>query len=828
MKDKHLLILTIITFFFSQSSFAQPFGQAPIERQRTYDVQHIKIEVKLDLQKKIVEGTTITTIVPLYDTLTMFNVDAVGMNIKRVDFLSPLYVRSGFDRAKYTYNNKELTIFLNYKYSTKDTITYIVNYTTTDAEKGIYFIQPDSLFPNKKYEVWTQGEGEDNRYWFPCYDYPNDKATTESYITVDKQYITLSNGQLLEIKDNNDGTKTWHWAVNHPHSSYLVMLAAGNYDIIEDSYEDISINSYIPAGKINMADSAFYLTADMVKFFSESIGFKYPWQRFSQIVVQDFIYGGMENTSAIVYYDAPVHDGRVSYLDYTARGLIAHELAHQWWGDVVTCRNWNEVWLNESFATYYDALYTEHHLGKDEFDYQIMSSGNAAITADSTEARKPIYTRDGLGVNTYDKGSVVLNMLRNQIGTDNFRKAMNIYITKNQFQPVVTQNLISAVNEAMDNPLLDQIPPDYKWFFDEWIYNAGQPEYKVNYNYDSNSKILTLTAYQIQRLDSSSVFKTPVEVEIITGNKSVSGSGSKINQKIVTNYQPQNFTFQLDSEPLNVIFNKGNKVLCKLYFSKPKEDWLYQLGKSEDAIDRITAVKGLKDFLNDESVINALTNSMMNDKFWGVRNESASMLGKFNSKLAAEVLMGQYSNESDSRVKRTILISLANLKDYVDNQNLLDFILNNIKNERSYYIISSGIYAISKFEPKNKIYDIVSPFIEMDSHREIIRRNVISALDSTYDNRSKKIFLKYAVIGSTAQLRNAALNNLYLYLNEPEVVNFINEKLSDKNRGTKFTVLNLLEQAKNKSSIPYIKTLLRNAYDEELIKRAEEVLEKLE
>lgn len=822
---KFLGVSASLCLSFFTPAHAQMFGNEPIERQRTYDVQHIKIEVKLDLEKKTVEGTTTTSIVPLYDTLTMFKVDAVGMNIRKIMFFSIPKNPTPFAKSfKYNYDNKELTIFLDRKYTTRDTIVYIVNYSTTDPEKGIYFVQPDSLFPNKRYEVWTQGEGEDNRYWFPCYDYPNDKATTETYITVGKQYTTLSNGQLVETKDNPDGTKTCHWVLNHPHSSYLVMLAAGEYDIIRDSYLDIPVNTYVPTGKISMADSALYLSADIIKFFSESIGFKYPWGHFGQVGVQDFIYGGMENTGAIVYYDGIYHDDRAA-IDYTARGLIAHEMAHMWWGDVVTCRNWNEIWLNESFATYFDALYTEHHLGKDEFDYQNMRSGDAAVTADSTVARKPIYARDGLGVNTYNKGSIVLNMLRNQLGKDNFWKAMNLYITKHQFTPVGTQNLVDAVNQTMDNPLLDQTPPDYKWFFDEWIYKAGQPEYKVSYDYDDNTKTLKLTASQIQRLDSSSVFKTPVEVEIIT-------DGSRKSEKIVPMNYPQTYSYTLDSKPLNVIFNKGNKVLCRVYFHKPKEDWLYQLEKSEDAIDRLTAIKGLREFLNDESIIDALGDALRYDKFWGVRNDVASMLGKSNSKLAAEILMQYYSKENDSRIKRTILLSLGDLKQHcpacVDSRVLLDFILSNINGERSYYTIADGITSIARFAAKDKIYDIVSPFLGMDSHFDIIRRRAILALDSTYDKRSLDVFLKYSVNGFYASVRNTALNNLHLYLNEPAVIDFLNNKLSDKNRGTKFTVLSLLEKAKRKSSIPYIKSLLEKTNDPELIKTAKETLAKLE
>ncbi|MGH2575852.1 MAG: M1 family aminopeptidase [Ignavibacteria bacterium] len=830
IKFSRLLFSLLILGFSLSSVYAQMFGQEPLERVRTYDVQHIKIEVKLDLEKKTVEGITTTSIVPLAGNFNLFKVDAAGMKIESVQQVSGKS-KTQVKSLNYEYDNLLLTVKLGNDYKVTDTIVYIVEYNTTDPEKGLYFIKPDSIFPNKPYQVWTQGEGEDNRYWFPCYDYPNDKATTEVIITTDKKYITLSNGNLLNTKNNIDGTITWHWLLNKPHVSYLVMLAVGNFDIIEDRYDDVPIYSYVPPGSKETAIKSFSETSEMIKFFSEKIGFKYPWERFSQIAVKDFIYGGMENTGAIVYWEGSVYDD-LTPPDYTATGLVAHEIAHQWWGDVLTCRNWNEIWLNESFATYFDALYKEYSKGKDEFDYQIMKSGDAAITVDSTSARKPIYIRDGLTTNTYSKGSVVLNMLRNQIGTENFWKAMNIYITKNQFQCVTTPDLIDAVNQAMDNPLLDQTPPNYKWFFDEWIYSAGQPEYKVSYDYNENSKELKLTASQVQRLDSSSVFKTPVEAEIITENLS---DPSGVRKKIIslyTTYEPQTWTFVLNDKPLNIIFNKGNKVLCKLYFSKPKRNWLYQLEKSEDVIDRITAIKGLKDFINDEDVIEALKNTMKYDSFWGLRYEAASMLGKSISKKVPLILMQAYQTEGDSRIRRVILSSLVNIKqqcsDCADKNELLSFITASMNSEKGYYAIASGISAISRIEDKDKVYDIVTPYLKMDSHNEVIRRNVLTAIDSSEDKRATDIFLEYAHSGSTTGTRNTAINGLGDYLYEQRVIDFLNSKLSDKFRSTKLTVISLLDRAGNKSSKPYLEQALKKTNDEDLKKEMNKVLRKLE
>src|SRR4030095_706605 len=434
-----ILLLTLINL----TTFAQMFGQEPTERVRYYDVEHILLSVGLNLETKTVHGWIQTVIVPLNDNFREFEVDAVGLNITGVLLVNSKKadIKNDFFRdLSYDYDKTKIKINLGKNYKKSDTIIYAVTYEVTDPEKGLYFISPAENFPGKRYEVWSQGEGEDNRYWFPCYDYPNDMATTEMYVTVDKKYQTLSNGILKNKKENSNGTVTWHWVNDVPQSSYLIMVGAGNWDVIDGSWDGIPVSSYVTPGRKDWGERSYRQTEDIIKFFSESIGYRYAWGKFSQVAVQDFIYGGMENTGAVVYFDGSIYDDKTEP-DYNATNLVAHELAHMWWGDVVTCKNWNEIWLNESFATYFQCLYTEHLLGKDEFDYNIFKNGNDAIRVDSTSARKPIYIREGLTTNTYDKGSVVLNMLRYLVGDEKFWKAMNIYITKNQHTPVVTKNL---------------------------------------------------------------------------------------------------------------------------------------------------------------------------------------------------------------------------------------------------------------------------------------------------------------------------------------------------------------------------------------------------
>lgn len=644
-------------------------------------------------------------------------------------------------------------------------------------------------------------------------------ATTEMLVTVSSQYQTISNGVLKEKSDKLNYT-TWHWVNDKPHVSYLVMLGIGQWDTISTSWDGIPIISYVPPGKKSWGQNSYRQTADIMKFFSEYIGYRYPWGEFRQVAVQDFIYGGMENTGAVVLFEGSVYDEKTEP-DYSATGLVAHELAHQWWGDVVTCKNWNEIWLNESFATYFQCLYREHELGKDEFDYNIYRNGNEALNADSL-SRRPIYTRSGPTANTYDKGSVVLNMLRWMIGDEKFRKTMNIYITQNQFKPVVTKNFADALHNAIDDPLLDQMPANLTWFFEEWIYKAGQPEIKADYSFDENTNELILNAVQVQRMDSSSVFRTPFPIEIVTekGTQSIT---------METSSEVKTYRIKLDGKSLNVNFNKGNKILCKLYFTKPKNDWLYQLNNSTDAIDRITALNGLKDFIDESDVVDAVKQVMRNDSFWGVRYEAVKVFAGSENPAAVEHYMKYMIDEKDSRVRRAYLLNLKKLLDNhpaeKENISVLQYFLTNLINyETSYYAAADAVTALSQLLPKDKIYDAVIPYIEMDSHVDIIRRSVLTALDLSDDPRSKEILLKYAVYGSTARVRNIAVNGLGSFLNDDEVINLLNNKLAENTRSTQGVILSLLGKAKNPSSKPFLQKLYDTSNDERFKERIKTII----
>ncbi|MDQ3193365.1 MAG: M1 family metallopeptidase [Bacteroidota bacterium] len=462
--DKVLLIF-IFLVLTTENLFSQRVKPAipEPERIRTYDVKHIKINVKFDWEQKEVAGNVETEIQPLADDLKEFYVDAVGFKIN--------YIRDENNNdLDFGYDGKKIKINLTGSVSKESKIIYSVDYTCR-PQKGLFFIYPTELNPSQPYQIWTQGEAQDNRHWIPIYDYPNDKTTFEVYVTVDQKFKTLSNGYLdYSRKISGTDQRQDHWVMDKPNSTYLIMLGIGNFEITEDKTEDLPVQSYVDQN-INIDDAKFTFrnTTQMVRVFNEKFQIKYPWSKYAQVVVEDFIYGGMENTSATVLNKRAIYTSAVEN-DYSSDGIIAHELGHQWWGDLTTCRNWSEMWLNESFATYSSALWKENYFNKDEYDYEMLKNGDLAIISDSVTGRYPIWA--GLGsvtTNLYDKGAVILNTFRSILGED-FFPALGLFLTDNKYGNVETRDLINAINKYHN--FRHNSNEDYKWMFDQWIWKV--------------------------------------------------------------------------------------------------------------------------------------------------------------------------------------------------------------------------------------------------------------------------------------------------------------------------------------------------------------------
>jgi aminopeptidase N len=590
---------------------------------RTFDVLNYTIRTRFDAPNRTVIGDETVTLKPLASGFKSFDLDASSMKIEAVTLADSQAT------LQWTQPPDKLAITLDRAYEPAESINVRIQYRAI-PEKGLYFI-PQTRGPagsSRPAQIWTQGEPEENHYWFPCYDFPDDRATSEQYITTGAEEIAISNGTLLETTTNPDGTHTFHWRMEQPHSSYLISLVVGNYAKLTDTYKNIPVEYYTYHGTEEDARRAFAKTPQMMRVFSEKLNFEFPFNRYAQTIVANFIFGGMENITATTHADTEILGLTSKEGQLSTENLVSHELSHSWFGDLVTCKDWSQAWLNEGFATFMEAAFRESEAGHDAYLAEMRSSSYLYFLEDTLKYRRPIvYNRyrspiDLFDATLYKKGALILHMLRETVGDEMFWKALNKYLNENQNNLVETSDLERAFEETTGQHL--------GWFFDQWVYKAGYPELRVRSLYEPRTRVLTLDVTQTQAPDATTpaVFRLPVEIELATAQ------GNHTEHIEITG-RHQSFTFKLDGKPLLVRFDKGERILKKLDFPQPTARLAYQLAHSSDAIGRLEAAEALalkaKRVKLEPNVIAALQRSATTDSFDGVREASASVLMSMKS-----------------------------------------------------------------------------------------------------------------------------------------------------------------------------------------------------
>jgi aminopeptidase N len=550
-------------------------GPVQPPRVRTFDVLHYLIRTRFDVPTRTVIGDETITLKPLAAGFSSFALDASDMRVESVTLLP-----SGAE-LKWTQPPDKLSINLERAYAPADTLSLRIRYRAT-PRRGLFFVPArTSTKVSKPAQIWTQGQPEDNHHWFPCYDYPDDKATTEQYITTGASEIAISNGTLTETTTNADGTRTFHWVMNQPHSTYLTSLVIGDYVKLTDVYSRVPLEYYTYRGTEQAARRAFSVTPAMMRLFTGLLNYDYPYQKYAQTIVTTYFLGGMENITATTHSDAEILVADNEALDGTEE-LISHELAHSWFGDLVTCKNWKELWLNEGFATFMEAIFKEHKQGRDAYLVEMRDNARIYLMEDALRYRRPIvfdrYQSPGqlFDATLYQKGGFVLHMLREVVGDEIFWKSLHKYLDEHQYGSVETSDLQRAFEQTSGKRL--------DWFFDQWVYKAGYPELRVRYNYDEASRELTLTVEQTQTPDAQTpaVFRLPLEIELAT-------SAGQRTERIEIMRRDEAFSFKLDGKPLMIRFDKGSRILKRLDFPQPEEMLSYQLAHSTDAVGRLEA-----------------------------------------------------------------------------------------------------------------------------------------------------------------------------------------------------------------------------------------------
>ncbi|HEY0004420.1 MAG TPA: DUF3458 domain-containing protein [Pyrinomonadaceae bacterium] len=525
---------------------------------RTYDALHYTIRTRFDVPQRTVFGDETLTLKPLAAGFKSFDLDAASMKIDSVT------LASDGQKLVWTQTPDKLSINLDRAYAPAETINVRIQYRA-NPQRGLYFITRTQAVDGvrKPAQIWTQGEPEENHHWFPCYDFPDDKATSEQYITTGAGEVAISNGALLDATDNPDGTRTFHWQMAQPHATYLISMVVGSYAKLTDAYKNIPVEYYTYPGTEQTARRAFARTPEMMQWFSSALRYEYPYNKYAQTVVSYFIFGGMENITATTHADWEILRSDAATHSAT-QDLIAHELAHSWFGNLVTCKDWSHAWLNEGLATFMEASFREHAQGRAGYLEAMRENASLYYAEDKLRYRRPlVYERyrtpiDLFDATLYKKGALVMHMLREVVGDQMFWKALNRYLNENRFETVETADLERAFEETTGKKL--------DWFFEQWVYKAGYPEVRVRYVYNAATRQLTLYVAQTQTPDTTTpaVFRLPVDVELTTA------AGTRTEHLEIRRREEQ-FTFKLESKPVSVSFDKNSRLLMKLDFPQSQE-----------------------------------------------------------------------------------------------------------------------------------------------------------------------------------------------------------------------------------------------------------------
>ena len=518
----------------------------------------------------------------------------------------------------YDYDGEQLVVDLGSTYTRNDRYLLRIEYVAQPDEapaggsaaitsdKGLYFFgtKEDSL-SDVMPQIWTQGETEASSRWFPTIDAPNERTTQEMYITVDDRYKTLSNGVLISSEMLNDSTRTDYWRMDQAHAPYLFMMAIGEFAKVEDSWQGIDVDYYLHPDFAPYAKDIFGNTPDMLTFFSDKLGVKYPWPKYAQVIVDNFVSGAMENTTASVFYDALLVDDR-SLIDSHWDDIIAHELFHHWFGDLVTTESWANLTLNEGFASYSEYLWNQHRYGQDEADYKLWEQGQNYFNEAETKQVDLIRYRyadqeDMFDRHSYDKGSRVIHMLRSYVGDDAFFAALQSYLTRHAYSSVEIDDLRHAF-EAVTGE-------DLNWFFDQWFLSSGHPQLKISQSYQDST--LTLRVDQVQDSTTTPIFRLPTYVDVWAG-------GEKERYSVVLDQTSHVLRFPVTQTPDLVVFDAEADLLAQIDFQKSNEELIYQFEKTEPFVHQFQALTQLSAdtlFAGRQAL---LTDALDND-FWVIR-----------------------------------------------------------------------------------------------------------------------------------------------------------------------------------------------------------------
>lgn len=628
---------------------------------------HTKLDLSFNWDSAFVIGKATITASPHFYPQNTIVLNAKGFQIKEVALLTP-------DRktpANFTYDGYLLTIQLDKEYTRNEEYTVFVDYIAMPnkikvkgsqaitSDKGLYFINNDGKDPNKPKQIWTQGETEANSCWFPTIDGPQAKMSQEVILTVDAKYVTLSNGTLEYSKNNADGTRTDAWRQEMRHSTYLTMIAVGEFAIVKDKWRNIEVNYYVEPAYEQYAKMIFGNTPEMLEYFSDLLNYPYPWDKYSQIVVRDFVSGAMENTGAVVFFDRMNMTER-EFEDETFEDIIAHEAFHHWFGNIVTCESWPNLPLNESFATYSEYIWYEYKYGRQNADIKGYEDMLAYMRSER-EAVKNIIRfdvadrEDMFDLVSYQKGGRVLHMLRKYVGDEAFYESLNNYLIRNEYKTAEIHDVRIAFEEITGE--------DLNWFFNQWFLSAGHPELNILKNYNEETGEVIITIHQIQDLQRNPLYRLPIDIDFYV-------DGKVERKRVWVDKTTNSFAFKYSKNPDLVNIDAEKQLLGVKREIKTKKEWIFQFNNAPLFLDKLEAMNNLLEFAKEPQVFEVFKSAFKVDN-WVIRYLATNVAGSLSTEQKEElypVLVELAKSDTRSYVRAQALLTIAEHYKNKDNQ----------------------------------------------------------------------------------------------------------------------------------------------------------------
>lgn len=804
--------------------FELPGAKPHYNPDRPGQVEHIFLDLSLDIPNQRCYGTCSIRLLPIRNGIDRLTLDAVNLQIKSVQVDE---VEQNFE-----YDGEKLCIYLSQPTKIGSRLIIAINYCAEKPQRGIYFIQPDKHYPDKPTQVWTQGEDEDSRYWFPCFDYPGQLSTSEIRVCVPKPLVAISNGELIDTVEEGK-YNSYHWSQQQIHPTYLMTLAVGDFAEIRDEWHHKPVTYYVEKGRVADARRSMGKTPQMIEFLSEKYGYPYPFPKYAQVCVDDFIFGGMENTSTTLLTDRCLLDERAILDNRNTETLVVHELAHQWFGDLVVIKHWSHAWIKEGMASYSEVMWTEQEYGPQEAAYYRLSEARSYFNEDSSRYRRPMVThvyREAIELydrHIYEKGSCVYHMIRAELGDELFWPAIQTFVQDNAHRTVETIDLLRAIEKATGRNLA--------FLFDQYVFRGGHPDFKLAYSWDSDANLAKVTVTQTQaKAESKDLFNLKIPI----------GFGYKENPQLTTftvrvHDKEQSFYFPLTEKPDFISFDVGNNYLKTVTLEYPISELKAQLEFDPHPISRIYAAEALAKKGGLEAT-QALSSALKNDPFWGVRVEAAKQLAEIQLDQAFDGLVLGL-NDPSPFVRRAVISALSQIKTHSSYKAVKGFVQNG---DDSYYVEAAacrtvGAIAAAHLEDKpheDKVIKLLKSVLEERAGwNEVVRSGAIAGLaEFKASEAALNLILEYTKIGVPQPLRLSAIRAVGKISTgqTPANIERILDRLSEIARETFFltqvAVLTALGQMETPKAIGILQSLANQTADGRVRRYAEEEIVKVQ